>query len=247
MATQPAAFLIAEWRNLVMLNYEIDPALVRSRIPAGTEIDFWNGRTFVSLVGFRFLETRLKGWRVPFHVNFEEVNLRFYVRYKSGREWHRGVVFVKEIVPRLAVTLVARWVYNEQYVTLPMRSEVDPPSAANGLRGSVGYRWKWAGRWNEVSAQISGEPSPLEPGSEAEFIVEHYWGYSTQRDGSTLEYAVEHPPWRVWRSEQSRFEGDVATLYGPDFARVLGNPPSSAFVADGSEIAVRPGRPIVVG
>ena len=244
MTTQPSAFLTAQWRNLVMLNYQIDPALIQSRVPAGTEIDFWNGRTFVSVVGFRFMETRLKGWRVPFHVNFDEVNLRFYVRYKSGDEWHRGVVFVKEIVPRMAVSLVARWVYNEQYVTLPMRSAIDLPTPANGFRGSVGYYWKRAGRWNEVSAQISGEPSALEPGSEAEFITEHYWGYTAQRDGSTLEYSVEHPSWRVWRSEQSRFDGDVATLYGPDFARVLGSAPSSAFVCDGSEIAVRPGRPI---
>lgn len=230
-----------------MLNYEIDPDLVRSRVPAGTEIDFWNGKTFVSLVGFRFLETRVLGWSIPFHVNFDEVNLRFYVRHQSHGEWRRGVVFVKEIVPRSAIAMVARWAYNEQYVALPMRSMVDPPGESNSLRGSVCYSWRWAGTWNEVSAQISGQPSPLAPGSQAEFITEHYWGYAAQRDGSTLEYRVEHPAWRVWQADQSQFTGDISTLYGSEFTGLQSSPATSAFVAEGSDIVVRRGRPTRIG
>lgn len=239
----PAAFLTAQWRNLVMLNYEIDPAILQKRLPKGTELDFWNDKTYVSLVGFRFLETRVLGRRVPFHINFDEVNLRFYVRHKSGHEWRRGVVFVKEIVPRMAIALVARWAYNEQYVALPMKSLIELPSGTNRQQGSVSYSWKWAHRWHELSAQISGEPIPLATGSEAEFITEHYWGYAAQRDGSTLEYQVEHPAWRVWPASQSRFTGDVATLYGTDFVELLSRPATSAFVAEGSEIMVRHGRP----
>jgi len=243
MPIERSPFLTAQWRHLVMLNYEIDPKLIHSRVPAGTEIDYWNGRTFISLVGFRFLDTRLLGWRVPFHTNFDEVNLRFYVRSKSGDEWRRGVVFVKEIVPRTAIALIARWAYNEQYAALPMKSDVDPPTAANELRGSIRYSWKWAGTWNLIAAQIEGEPSPLAAGSEAEFITEHYWGYASQRDGSTLEYRVEHPSWRVWQAETSDFTGNVSTLYGTEFSRLLDGAPSSAFVAEGSEIVVRQGRP----
>ncbi|HEY4259753.1 MAG TPA: DUF2071 domain-containing protein [Schlesneria sp.] len=239
----PAAFLTAQWRNLVMLNYEIDPAILQKRLPKGTELDFWNDKTYVSLVGFRFLETRVLGRRVPFHINFDEVNLRFYVRHKSGNEWRRGVVFVKEIVPRLAIALVARWAYNEQYVALLMKSVIDLPTATNGHQGSVSYSWKWANRWHELFAQISGEPIPLATGSEAEFITEHYWGYAAQRDGSTLEYQVEHPSWRVWHADQTRFTGDVAMLYGTDFVDLLSRPPTSAFVAEGSEIMVRHGLP----
>src|SRR5262245_60741200 len=119
-------FLTAEWRHLVMLNYEIDPAALRARVPAGTELDSWNGKTFVSLVGFRVLRTRVLGVPVLFHRSsigkgisrtswgsFEEVNLRFYVRRRAPEGWRRGVVFVKEIVPKAAVAAVARWVYNE--------------------------------------------------------------------------------------------------------------------------------------
>jgi uncharacterized protein YqjF (DUF2071 family) len=234
--------LTAEWRNLVMLNYEAPPDLLQSRVPAGTELDYWNGRTFVSIVGFRFLNARLLGWQIPFHVNFDEVNLRFYVRRRAGNEWRRGVVFVKEIAPRTAVSLVARWVYNEQYITLPMRSRIETPSVANDHRGSVAYNWKHAGRWNEVSAVFSGDPHLPANGSEAEYIIEHYWCYTAQRDGSTFEYRVEHPHWRVWPASDARLDADVAALYGPEFDRLLGGDPSSVFVVDGSSIVVRGGQ-----
>lgn len=238
-----SSFLTAQWRNLVMLNYEIDPELLSDHVPKGTEIDIWNGRTFVSLVGFEFLDTRLRGIGIPFHRNFPEVNLRFYVRHLATDGWHRGVVFLKEIVHRPAVTFIARWVYNEQYVTLPMRHSVELPSARNGRRGTLSYSWKWAGDWSTLSATMHGEPSALVPESEEEFITEHYWGYTKQRNGSTLEYAVEHPAWRVWQAERCSFEGNVTTLYGPEFARILSGRPSSAFVVDGSAIVVRRGQP----
>ncbi|HTO08358.1 MAG TPA: DUF2071 domain-containing protein, partial [Myxococcota bacterium] len=119
-------FLTAEWRDLAMLNYEIDPAVLEPRVPAGTELDAWSGRTFVSVVGFRFLRTRVLGVPVPYHVDFDEVNLRFYVRRKSGADWRRGVVFVKEIVPRRAIALVARVAYAENYVAHPMRHSIRP-------------------------------------------------------------------------------------------------------------------------
>src|SRR5579864_4477520 len=107
-------FLTAEWRNLAMLNYEIDPNLLREYVPAGVELDQWNGHTFMSLVGFSFLNTKVLGLPIPFHRNFEEVNLRFYVRRNTRNEIRRGVVFIKEIVPRWAIAFVARSVYGER-------------------------------------------------------------------------------------------------------------------------------------
>src|SRR5450432_2463378 len=100
-------FLKAEWNNLIMASYTIEPALLKPYLPRYTELDFYNGNTYVSLVGFMFNNTRIPGMKIPFHVNFEEVNLRFYVRYKDNGEWKRGVVFIKEIVPKLAISYVA--------------------------------------------------------------------------------------------------------------------------------------------
>ncbi|HVS36534.1 MAG TPA: DUF2071 domain-containing protein [Gemmataceae bacterium] len=235
-------FLTAEWRHLLMLNYEIAPAALRPLAPPGTEIDSWNGRTFLSVVGFLFLNTRLLGLPVPFHRNFPEVNLRIYVRRDAADGRRRGVVFVKEIVPKWAVAAVARWVYNENYVAHPMQSHVQLPDAARGVGGRVEYGWTSGGRPNSLAADFAGEPALPAAGSEEEFITEHYWAYVKQRNGSALEYGVEHPPWRVWRASAARLDCDVEGNYGKDFAAALGRPPSSAFVAEGSPVAVFQGE-----
>ena len=231
-------FLTAEWRHLLMLNYEIDPAALRPRTPPGTEIDSWNGKTFLSLVGFLFLGTRVLGVPVPFHRNFEEINLRFYVRREAGDGRRRGVVFVKEIVPKVAIAAVARWIYNENYVAHPMRSQVRLPDPSKGAGGSVEYGWTTPSSRNTLRAEFDGAPALPAAGSEEEFITEHYWGYVVQRDGSALEYGVEHPPWRVWRASAARLDCDAEGFYGREYAAALGRPPSSAFVAEGSPIAV---------
>jgi uncharacterized protein YqjF (DUF2071 family) len=236
----PRRFLTAEWRYLLMLNFEIAPEVLLAHVPRGTELDFWNGRTFASVVGFRFLKTKLLGVPVPFHRNFDEINLRFYVRRREGDEWRRGVVFIREVVPRWMVSCVARTVYNENYVTRRMRHTVEPPTDA--APGRVTYEWKDARRWNRLSATIAGEATPAGPESEEAFIAEHYWGYTRQRDGGTAVYLVEHPPWRVWRAVATEFDCDVSGFYGPEFGTALGKKPSSAFVADGSPIVVRKGR-----
>jgi len=241
--TQPPRFLTAEWRALVMLNYVVDPAILAPRVPVGVTLDTWQGQTLVSMVGFRFLRTRLMGAPVPFHTDFDEVNLRFYVRRDTPTEARRGVVFVKEIVPLPALAWVARAVYNENYVALPMRHTVTLPAAAAD-RGRVAYEWRLNDRWNHLAAEVEGEPSPLAPGSEAEFITEHYWGYARQRDGTSLEYGVEHPRWNVWRATAAELDADVTTLYGPEFAAYLAAAPTSAFVAHGSPVIVRRGMPL---
>jgi uncharacterized protein YqjF (DUF2071 family) len=236
-------FLAAEWRHLAMLNYEVEPALLQARVPQGIELDFWDNRTFVSLVGFRFLDTRIVGLPVPFHVNFEEINLRFYVRRKAEEGWRRGVVFVKEIVPRTAIALTARRLYNENYVALPTSHSIrhGPDNEIEAAR----YSWHFQGRENSIEVVTSGPACDMADGSEAEFIAQHYWGYAVQRGGGTVEYSVEHSEWRrIWHCSSGRFEGDAAAMYGPEFADCLSGAPSSVFLADGSAVRVHRGRRI---
>lgn len=236
----PRPFLTAEWRYLVMINFEIDPAILTPLVPQGAELDSWEGRTLISVVGFRFLNARVRGWSIPWHRDFDEVNLRFYVRRQVGGEIRRAVAFVREVVPKWAIAWVARVAYNEPYVSLPMRHRVHMERARNGQPGSARYEWK-LGRWYAIEAMTAGPPQPLIAGSEAEFIAEHYWGYTAQRDGSTLEYRVTHPPWRVWQTVDSHFDCDVERMYGPQFCGALTARPCSALVAEGSAVAVYPG------
>lgn len=237
--TTPAArpFLRARWMHLAMANYAVDPACLRAHVPRGTELDLWNGTCFVSVVGFQFLETRVLGVPIPFHTNFDEVNLRFYVRRVVDGAVRRGVVFVKEIVPRHAIAWIANALYDEKYVTLPMAHDDALASPARSLE----YRWRFRGAWQRLRVVIAGDAVLPDERSEETFITEHYWGYTAQRDGSTLEYQVEHPRWKVWRAAETELLCDVAELYGAEFAPFLARAPSSCFVADGSAVLVRRG------
>jgi len=228
----PRPFLTAEWRHLAMLNYEVDAARLAGLVPRGTELDSWNGRSYMSVVGFLFLDTRVLGVPIPFHRNFEEVNLRFYVRRRAEDGWRRGVVFVKEIVPRAAIACVACSLYDEKYVALPMRHRID---------AAVSYEWTFEGRVQRLSLTPASEPRPLIPGSEEEFIAEHYWGYTAQRDGGACEYRVDHSPWRVASASSAVLDCDAGRLYGEAFAEVLCGRPTSAFLAEGSPVSVSSG------
>jgi uncharacterized protein YqjF (DUF2071 family) len=228
-----AVFLTADWRSLVMINYAIEAEALAPWLPPGVELDLWQGEAVVSVVVFLFQRCRVFGVSWPGWSNFEEVNLRFYVRRMAGQELRRGVVFIKEIVPSRIVALAARTFYNERYVAMPMRHRVEP--------GRAEFAWRRRGKWEHLAAITRGEPAAIARGGEEEFIFEHYWGYVGRRDGGTTEYAVEHPAWRVWPAESAMLECDPAALYGPDFTRALRSEPRSAFVAEGSAVKVRRG------
>jgi hypothetical protein len=220
-----------------MLNYAVAPALLLPRVPAGTVLDLFRGQAFISLVAFRFVDTKLLGLPIPFHRNFEEINLRFYVRRETPDSPRRGVVFIREIVPRAAIAAVARWIYNEPYIALPTASTVEP--VGDGFR--VHYRWR-ANTWADLRLTTTGSATHPAENSPEQFITEHYWGYGTDKKGRTLEYQVTHPPWRVWPAATATFQGNTEQLYGPAFATILQRPPDSAFLADGSPVSVFPGQ-----
>ncbi len=233
-------FLAAEWRWLAMLNYEVDPKLLLPLVPVGTELDSWQSRTYLSLVAFRFLNTRVAGLVIPFHRNFDEVNLRFYVRRTDGDQVKRGVVFIKEIVPRRAIAWVARTFYNENYVALPMDHRIDIGEG----KVTAEYRCNVSELANRLVLNASGPAALPASGSQEEFFTEHYWGYATQRDGGTMEYEVEHPQWRVWNAVDFSIDGEFKSLYGPQLGEVLRRCPVSAFLAEGSPVTVYRGQRI---
>jgi len=236
--TPRRVFLSAELRNLLLLNYEVDPQLLMKYVPSGTEIDSFAGKTYISLVGFNFLHTKLFGVCViPFHSDFDEVNLRFYVRRREGRTMRRGVVFIREIVPKWAIAKIARLAYGENYVRHPMKDFIKVD--ATGL--TVQYQWKVNHRWCSLFGHATETPRQPGEGSLEQFITEHYWGYA-KRAHDTVEYEVAHVPWKIWSAAKAVFEGDADSDYGAEFSHILQNPPASAFIAEGSKISVFSGR-----
>ena len=228
------SFLTAEWRKLAMVNYVVEPKRLTAYLPHGTELDLWQGRCYVSLVGFMFLDTRLMGVPIPFHRNFEEVNLRFYVRHKDSEGWKRGVVFIKEIVPKPALTWVANTLYKEHYQTMPMQHQWKK-SAENW---EVTYQWKHRQQWQKMKVVAENTPVEIPKGSEEEFITEHYWGYSRVSKEKTYEYEVKHPRWQHYPVKSHLAKVDFERVYGAKFAFLNGQQAHSALLAEGSEISV---------
>jgi uncharacterized protein YqjF (DUF2071 family) len=228
-------FLTGEWRKLILVNYVIDQEVLLPLLPYGTTLDLWEGKCYVSLVGFRFINTKLKGIYIPFHRNFEEINLRFYVRHKDGESWKRGVVFIKEIVPKPALALVARMIYGEPYVFLPTGYNWN---TANDLVNVV-YKWKHDRSWDEIKVSAQKNPVALTQGSKEQFITEHYWGYTRLREKLTSQYQVDHPAWKMYHVEKSEINVRFEKLYGSKFKMLDHMVPDSVMLAEGSAITVR--------
>ncbi|MDN5421877.1 MAG: DUF2071 domain-containing protein [Chryseobacterium sp.] len=226
-------FLKAEWRKLAIINYEIDPHILEKYLPEGTELDFYLGKCYVSLVGFMFLNTRLLGVSIPFHRNFEEVNLRFYVKKKEKYGWKRGVVFIKEIVPKYALSFVANSFYKENYKTMPMNNQID----VNDDELTVKYSWKDKS-WHSIQITADTAALPMETDSEFEFITEHYFGF-TKRENKTSEYEVYHPKWEYYPVKHYQLDIEFSALYGKEFAFLNEQSPVSVMLAEGSEIEVK--------
>jgi uncharacterized protein YqjF (DUF2071 family) len=235
---QRPRFLTAEWRWLAMLNYRVSPQLLAPLVPAGTEIDLWGRDTFISVLAFRFSKVRMMGIPIPFHTDFDEVNLRFYVSRPLGGQLRRGVVFVKEIVPRSAVALTARAMYNEPYSVMEMKHRVPDVTRVAETPPEVEYAFRQPSRWSRITITPKGSPRRIPEASEQEFLSVRHWGYTRQRDGGTVEYRVEHPRWSFWDTSAAALDADLLPLYGDRFVDILNRPADSAYLLDGSPVSV---------
>ncbi len=152
----PRSFLTAHWRNLFLATYPVPPSLLEPRLPPGLTLDLRDGSAFVSLVAFEFLDTRVLGIPWPGYRDFGELNLRFYARH--GDE--RGVVFLREFVPRRAIAWIARWLYNEPYLAAPVAA--DRAETDSGI--DMLYRLHFAGREHRI--EVSGAKPPVRPAAD---------------------------------------------------------------------------------
>lgn len=232
---EKAVFLTAQWEYLVMLNYPVPPEILIPYLPKGTELDLFQGKALVSVVGFLFNNTKVFGIRWPFHTNFEEVNLRFYVKRFNGKEWKRGVAFISEIVPKHMIAWMANTLYNEHYSRMPMKHQAHLENDFVQLN----YEWQNKLQWNSLKVKALNRPSPIEAYSAEEFIFEHYWGYNQLNKNTLIEYGVEHPSWEVYPVTYYELNADIARLYGTEFVPYLLKEPHSIMLAKGSSVTIR--------
>ncbi|CAN5268243.1 DUF2071 domain-containing protein [soil metagenome] len=241
MTDNKKIFLSAEWQNLIMINYEVDPKVLLPFLPAFTQLDQFENKTLVSLVGFLFKDTKVFGIRWPGHTTFEEVNLRFYVKHFTGKEWRRGVVFISEIVPKSIIANAASLLYHEPYIKRKMRHQF----LHKGDLFEVQYQWKNKKKWNSINVTAETTLYDIERNSAQEFIFEHYWGYNKYSDTKTVEYGVEHITWQTHKIKNWSLYCDIENVYGADFLPFLNKKPDSVFMAKGSSVIIRKPKYII--
>ena len=227
-------FLSARWENLIMANYEVNPKVLLAYLPKGVELDFYNNKTYVSLVGFMFKKTSLFNIPIPYLGNFEEINLRFYVKRSEGELIKRGVVFINETVPFKLVAWLANKLYKEHYIAIPTKNEIVIQNDSKKIR----YEWKIRNQWNHLSVNALSKNEEMITGSIEEFIFEHYFGYTKINDQTSQEYKVNHPRWMINEVINYSIECDFAKMYGSNFSFLNTQQPNSVILAEGSAVSV---------
>jgi len=218
-----------------MANYAVPPEVLIPYLPNGVELDFYQGITYVSLVGFLFRDTKIFNVPIPILGTFEEVNLRFYVIRKVGNEVKRGVVFINETVPNKIVALVANYLYKEHYVSVPTRHTWN---ITDQIR-QVKYEWKINNEWNAIDVEAAPVSHPMSAGSVEEFIFEHYYGYTKVDKTATEEYKIDHARWNINEVIKYDINCNFAGMYGADFGFLKDVKPDSVLLAEGSSISVK--------
>lgn len=227
-------FLTAKWENLIMANYAVDPLLLEPYLPYGVELDFYEGQTFVSLVGFMFKNTSLFHVPIPFLGTFEEVNLRFYVKRIEDGMVKRGVVFINETVPYKPVAWLANKLYKEHYIAIPTKNSIQIGSNLKQVR----YDWKINKAWSHAAVEASMAKEVMPLGGIEEFIFEHYFGYTKISEGKSQEYKINHPRWLVNKVLNYSINCDFAAMYGKEFSYLKSQQPHSVILAEGSAVSV---------
>ena len=229
-----SVFLKAKWENIVMVNYEIAPTILEKYLPKGIELDLFNGKAYVSLVGFMFKDTKI--FNVPIFKlgTFEEINLRFYVSRKVGNETRRGVVFINETVPYKAVAWLANALYKEHYTTIPTRHHWDFTNEHKAIK----YEWFVNKKWNSIALSATKEKKIIEKNSFENFIFEHYYGYTKYNNTITEEYQIVHPSWLINDILDYKIDCNFENMYGEDFTVLDKTQLASVFLAEGSAIEI---------
>lgn len=227
-------FLTAQWQNIIMANYAVPASVLKKYLPKGVELDLFNNKAYVSLVGFMFKNIRIFKLPIPFMGTFEEVNLRFYVKRTINNETRRGVVFINETVPYKAVAWLANKLYKEHYVAIPTKHTWEQ----NTLTKNITYKWAVKNKWNMLSVKANNTLKDMVPNSFEEFIFEHYYGYAKVSNSITEEYAINHPSWKIYDVNETKIQCNFEDNYGSDFTFLNQVNPDSVFLAEGSAISV---------
>ena len=227
-------FLKANWEHIIMANYEINPEILFPFLPKGVTLDLFEGKAYVSLVGFMFKKTKIFNMPIPWLGTFEEINLRFYVKRKEGNIIKRGVVFINETIPYQLVAWMANKLYKEHYTVVPTKHTFHKTEQNQQLK----FEWLLNKKWNSILVETETQSKAMAPNSFEEFIYEHYYGYTKINEDATEEYHLQHPSWAVYKVNDYKINCRFSEMYGDAFSVLNQTRPTAVFLAKGSSVKV---------
>lgn len=228
------AVFTQQWRDLTMLHWPVDPAVVAPLLPAGTVPDVLAGVTYVGLVPFVMARVGILGTPpLPYLAGFPETNVRLYaVDPRTGR---RGVVFRSLEAARLLPVVAARVSYHLPYLWARMAVRHGTGPDARTVSYESARRWPGPrGAGGLVRVRI-GEPVAAD---ELALFLTARWGlFSTWYGGRTAYAPVDHPAWPLHRAELVDLSDDLVRTAG------LPHPSGPPHVLWSPGVRVRIGRP----
>src|SRR5947208_1274723 len=115
--------MLQSWRDLTFFHWPVHPSVIAPHIPAGLDVDMYDGSAWISLTPFLIDNLRpplTPG--LPWISRFPETNLRTYVRDRTG---YGGIWFFSLEAARAAAVLGARLSYRLPYMWSKMRVQVE--------------------------------------------------------------------------------------------------------------------------
>jgi uncharacterized protein len=176
------------WRHLGFLHWPVDTDAIARLLPAGLEVDTFDGVAYVGIIPFTIPLSTSAMRAIPVAPAFHELNLRTYV-HRGGRD--PGVWFFSlDAASRLAVW-GARFGYRLPYFHARMSMAVTGET-------TVSYESRRASQRADLSCRYapSGPAAPAAVGTLEFFLIERYLLYAS--NGRELRSArVHHIPYPV--------------------------------------------------
>ena len=228
----------AEWREIVVINFEIDPKLLRNFIPPKTELDFFNETSFVTLMARACKNVKPYGWPIVFAKSIDQILLRFYVKRKVGDTWRRGVCLIRDYLPKRKASFFLNWMFKHSFTQVPIkRTSSNFESGLPTQLPTVEYQWTTGDYVNHIKVNARSQMRQQEQETKESFVLDHHYGY-TVKEGKTYEYYVEYSPWAMWDAQSGSFDCDTENVFGRPFVRALKQRPASVFLARGSDVII---------
>ncbi len=200
--------MVQSWNEIVFVHWRYDPSEVQRLLPAGVEVDTFDGSAWVGLIPFHmdglgFPPSILHP--LPHVGSFPEVNIRTYVRSR-GR---RGVYFLSLDIDRYLPAVVARLGYRIPYCV----GDVRHVRVGDRVMSSVDRRWPSSGRGATASLSVR-VGSAVDADPLTAFLTAR-WGLISSNPYGRFGYApVEHPAWQLHEAEIEHLDERLTTAAG---------------------------------